>query len=53
MIVDAAARGEISEEEKQYLLAEVRDVKAANECAGDEQMFRMIVQSCNVAMGLL
>lgn len=52
-ILDAAARGDISEDEKKYLLMEIRDIKAANECAHDEQVFRTVVQACNIAMGLL
>jgi uncharacterized protein (DUF433 family) len=52
-ILDAAARGDISEDEKKYLLMEIRDIKAANECAHDERVFRVVVQACNVAMGLL
>lgn len=52
-VLDAAARGDITEEEKNYLLTEIRDVKAAQECADNEEMFRYVVQACNIAMGLV
>lgn len=42
--------GNISEEEQNYLLQEIRDVRAAQECAGNEELFRYIVQACNIAM---
>ena len=44
--------GNLSNDEKNYLIQEIRDIRAAQECAGNEQMFRYIVQACNVAMGL-
>ena len=44
--------GNISTEEKNYLLQEIRDIRAANECADNEVMFRHLVQLCNVAMAL-
>lgn len=45
--------GNISAEEKNYLLQEIRDIKAAQECAGNEEMFRYVVQCCNVAMAVV
>ena len=51
-IVEAYQLGSINEEERNYLLMEIRDIKAANECAHDEQVFRYVVQACNMAMGL-
>lgn len=45
--------GNISSEERDYLLTEIRDIRAANECAGNEQLFRYVVQACNVAMGVI
>ena len=35
------------------MLQEVRDIRAAQECAGNEEMFRYIVQACNVAMAVV
>ena len=51
-IVEQCQMGSISEDDQNYLLKEIRDVRAALECAGDEQMFRYVVQACNVAMKL-
>ena len=45
--------GNITEEERNYLLTEIRDIRAAQECAGNEQLFRYVVQACNVAMKLV
>ena len=52
-IIEQCQLGNISTEERDYLLTEIRDIRAANECAGNEQMFRYIVQACNVGMGLI
>jgi predicted metal-dependent peptidase len=52
-VSDAYSQGSITEEEMNYLLSEIRDVKAAEQCAGNEEMFRYVVQACNVAMGLV
>lgn len=49
-IVEQCNLGNISIEEQNYLLQEIRDIRAAQECAGDEQMFRYIVQACNIAI---
>jgi hypothetical protein len=51
-IVEQCRMGNISEEEQNYLLREIRDIRAANECAGNEQLFRYVVQACNIAMKL-
>ena len=51
-IVEQCRVGNISEEEQNYLLQEIRDIRAAQECAGNEQVFRYCVQACNIAMGL-
>lgn len=45
--------GNISREEHDYLLTEIRDIKLAHECAGNEILFRHLVQVCNVAMKLV
>lgn len=49
-ITEQCKLGNISEEEQNYLLREIRDVRAAQECAGNEELFRYIVQACNIAM---
>lgn len=40
--------GQLSIEERNYLLQEIRDVRAAQECANNEEIFRTIVQTCNL-----
>jgi hypothetical protein len=45
--------GNISEDERNYLLTEIRDIRAAQECAGNEQAFRYVVQACNIAMAVV
>ena len=44
--------GNISQEERDYLLTEIMDVRAAAECAGDEVMFRHIVSTCNILISM-
>ena len=44
--------GNLSVEERNYLLNEIAQIRAAQECAGDEQLFRQVVQACNIAMAL-
>jgi hypothetical protein len=45
--------GNISSEERNYLLMEIRDIRAAQDCAGNEQMVRYLVQACNMAMAVV
>ncbi len=45
--------GNITKDERDYMLTEVRDIRAANECAGNENMFRHVVNACNVAMAVV
>jgi hypothetical protein len=52
-ITEQCQMGNISEEERNYLLQEIRDIRAAQECAGNEVLFRYVVQACNVAMKLV
>jgi hypothetical protein len=49
-IIEQCQMGNITVEERNYLIQEIRDVRAAQECAGDEQTFRYVVQLCNVAL---
>jgi hypothetical protein len=47
--IEAAYRaGQLSADERNYLLAEIRDIRAAQECADNEELFRYIVQVCNI-----
>jgi hypothetical protein len=52
-IAEQCDMGNISVEERDYLLTEIRDIRAAQDCAGNEQLFRYIVQACNIAMKLV
>lgn len=52
-IVAQCQAGNITEEEKNYLIQEIRDVRVAQECAGDEQSIRYVVQICNVALSVV
>ena len=52
-ITEQCQLGAISADERNYLLQEIRDIRAAQECAGNEQLFRYVVQACNVGMGLM
>ncbi len=45
--------GNITKDERDYMLTEIRDIRAAQECAGNEEMFRYVVQACNVAMAVV
>jgi hypothetical protein len=49
-IVEQCQLGNINEDERNYLINEIRDVRAAQECADNEQAFRYIVQVCNAAL---
>ena len=51
-IIEQHQMGNLSTEEKNYLLNEIAQIRAAQECADDEQLFRHIVQACNIAMAL-
>jgi hypothetical protein len=47
-IMTAWSQGQLSLEERDYLIAEVRDVRAAEQCAGNEVAFRYVVEACNL-----
>jgi hypothetical protein len=50
---EAYENGDIDRNERDYLLLEIRDIRAAQECAGDEQLARHIFQACNIAMAVI
>ena len=52
-ISEQCQMGNISLDERNYLLQEIRDIRAAQECAGNEVAFRYIVQACNIAMAVI
>ena len=39
--------GKLTVDERNYLLQEIRDVRAAQDCADNEELARYIVQICN------
>jgi hypothetical protein len=52
-ITEQCQMGNLTIDERNYLLQEIRDVRAAQDCAGNEVAFRYVVQACNVAMGVM
>jgi hypothetical protein len=50
---EAYENGDIDRNERDYLLLEIRDIRAAQECAGNEQLARQIYQACNIAMAVI
>jgi hypothetical protein len=52
LITNAYSEGRLSAEEKEYLLREIRDVRAAQECADNEILFRQIVAACEIAIAV-
>lgn len=52
-IEDAYARGDLSAEERHYLISEIRDVRAAEIAAGNEIAFRHLVQVCTVILSVI
>lgn len=51
-ISEQCQMGNLTVSERNYLLQEIRDIRAAQECADNEQVFRYVVQICNVAMAV-
>ena len=49
-IITAAKNGEITQFEAQYLIMEMRDVRAAEALAGQEVALRYLVAACNLAL---
>lgn len=52
-ITEQCQMGNISLDERNYLLQEIRDIRAAQECAGNEVLFRYVVQACNIAIAVV
>jgi hypothetical protein len=52
-IVEQYQMGNITVEEKEYLLNEIIQIRAAQECADNEVMFRHIVQACSLAVSVV
>jgi hypothetical protein len=47
-IMTAWSQQQISTEERDYMINEIRDVRAAQSCAGNEVAFRYVVEACNL-----
>jgi hypothetical protein len=47
-IEDAYERGDLSLDERLHLINEIRDIRAAECCAGNELAIRHLVQVCNL-----
>jgi len=45
--------GGLSQEERDHLLTEIRDIRVAVECAEDEVLARKIMQACDIAMSIV
>ena len=52
-IAEQYKAGNLSLNEKNWLLGEIRDIRAAQECAGNEVMFRYVVEACNMAISVV
>jgi hypothetical protein len=52
-IEDAYARGDLSAEERHHLISEIRDIRAAEVCAGNEIAFRHLVQVCSLILSVV
>ena len=44
--------GKLSVGERDYLITEIKDVRAAQECADNEEMIRDIVALCEVVLAI-
>jgi hypothetical protein len=52
-IEDAYIRGDLSSEERHYLISEIRDIRAAQICAGNEIAIRHLAQVCSVILSVV
>jgi hypothetical protein len=49
--IEAAYRaGQLTSDERNYLLNEIRDIRIAQDCADNEEFARYLVQACNVIL---
>lgn len=53
MILEARQRGELSQEEAQYLLREMAEVRLAQDTAANEQYVRYAVAAAKIAFSLV
>jgi hypothetical protein len=52
-IEDAYNRGDLTSEERHHLISEIRDIRAAEVCAGNEIAFRHLVQVCVLILSVV
>lgn len=52
-IQNALETGQISQEEHDHMIREIRDIIAAEQCANNEVLFRQVVQMCNIALKIV
>jgi hypothetical protein len=52
-ITEEFKSGSITLEQRNWLLSEIRDIRAAQECAGNEIAFRYVVVACDIAMAII
>jgi hypothetical protein len=52
-IEDAYSRGDLSAEERHHLISEIRDIRAAEVCAGNEIAIRHLVQVCSLILSVV
>ena len=51
--IDSAFRaGQLSIDERNYLLKEIREIRIAQECADNEEFARYLVQACNAILAV-
>ena len=49
--IEAAYRaGQLTSDERNYLLTEIRDIRIAQDCADNEEFARYLAQACNVIL---
>jgi len=49
--IDTAYRaGQLTVDERNYLLKEIQEIRIAQECAGNEEFARYLVQACNMVL---
>ena len=52
-IAEQYKAGQLTMEQRNWLLGEIRDIRAAQECAGNEVMLRYVVEACNFAISVV
>ncbi len=52
-IEDAYSRGDLTSAERHHLIGEIRDIRAAQICAGNEIAVRHLIQVCNLILSVV